>query len=231
MIWILLACADKPRPFMDLVDVYEPTLTVNYSERLNETPKLQVLLNSSRAGVCRPLPDLKATIDGVELTRLHGHFEDTNFHYDRDCSVYEFEADAALLGKRPAAPDAKVSLSDGKTSYAVTVKNMFVPRTLRVEGALEAGKEVVLRVDPKGDIVNKEPVFALMFLAGDVKEKVEAKWIDGGIHAVVPEGVHGETTIEWYGSGFFQPAMDGCTSHACTASRTVLGAPLVVSVK
>lgn len=229
--WGLFACEPAPEPFMDLVDVYQPTLTVNYSERREQGPKLQVLLNPARAGVCRPLPELKGDVDGVPLTRLHGNFQDENFQYNRDCNVYEFEADAAVLGKRAEAPDAVVTLTDGKTSYSVKVKNLFVPRTLRVEGALVAGQEGVFRIEPPGDIVGDKPVFQLLFAAGETKTKVEAPWIDGGIHAVVPADIHGEATVEWFGTGFVQPSLEACTATLCTASRTVVAAPFMVSVK
>lgn len=229
--WALFACEPAPEPFMDLVDVYQPTLTVNYSERRDQGPKLQVLLNPARAGVCRPLPELKADIDGVALTRLHGNFKDENFEYNRDCNVYEFEGDAALLAKRAGAPDAVVTLTDGKTSYSVKVKNLLVPRTLRVEGVLVAGQEGVFRIEPPGDIVGEKPVFQLLFVAGETKNKVDAQWIDGGIHAVVPADIHGDVTVEWFGTGFVQPSFEACTATLCTASRTVVAAPFTVSVK
>jgi hypothetical protein len=216
---------------MDLVDVYQPTLTANYSERPLKGPHLQVLLSPAHAGVCRPIPALKASIDGVELTRLHGRFTDANFDYDRDCNVYEFEADAAALAKRAVAADGVVSMFDGTATYSVTVKNLFVPRTLRVEGVLQAGKEATMRIVPRGDIVAENPTFQIELSQGDWKERLPAAWLNGGIHFVVPEGKSGDFSLQWLGSSFVQPKVENCAASLCTASRTAPADPLVVTVR
>lgn len=228
---MLLACEEAPK-YDKFADVFEPTLTVNAGAVPPSGERLQVLVHPARVGVCRALPELRATVDGVAMKRLHGKVEMDSYSYDRDCNVYEFELDAAGLASRPAGDTSVVVVTDGVTTLSLQSKHLFAPRTLAVQGEVAAGGEVVLRFSPGGDVVAPENNFAVELTAGEEKHRVSPVTVTPeAVRFTLPEGVRGEVRAELLGTKAISPPLLACEgAKACQVSRVFLVPPVAFTV-
>lgn len=228
LVFALTACSDaeEPKPYSDFKDVFHPELVVNAGVRVDGTETLQVLVHPERAGVCRDLPKLQANVDGVALTRLHGRVTG-EYTYDRDCLVYEFEGNDALIRALPKQADDVVTVTDGETTVSVTVHNLFGARTLVLQGKAVAGQDAVLKWSPGGDrLVPKVPV-GLTFRSGGRTETVrDLKLSVDDVTFKVPDWLGPDATAEFIGTVGVQPTFTACTAFTCDASRTYTVPPV-----
>lgn len=225
---MLLACGEEKK-FDQFADVYQPQLTVNAGELETTGKRVQVLVNPEREGVCRALPELRADVDGVPLTRLHGKFDNGSFKYDRDCFVYEFEGDAAVIAKVAGKPTNTVTVTDGVTTVSLTGRNLFSDTTLAVASpAPKAGAEVVLAITPPDDLVDpKVPVSVRVTPEGGTAVVVPAVAAPGTVTFTLPPDVHGPVALDLMGTRAWGPEVTVCTgSPSCSASRTFVAPTL-----
>ncbi len=232
----LLGCDSTPeeKPFNHFVDVYQPILTVNAGDTPARGPRLQVLAHAELVGACRELPELRADVNGVQLTRLHGKVEDGNYVYDRDCNVYEFEGNAALIAALPPSELQVITVTDGVTSVSTTTRNLFAKPALTVENPkVAAGSEVVLKWVPGGDVVNeKAPVsVSLKPAEADAIVVTEVKATAESITFTLPSDLKGDVSVDLRGTRAFNPPVVACTSKtACEVSRAFVIEPLTLTV-
>ena len=235
LVFTLLACGTEENPYSHFKDVANPSLVVNAGDVPPGGQRLQVLVHPELSGVCRPLPELKADIDGVPLTRLHGKFDDGKFAYDRDCNVYEFVADAALLARLAPRPDNVVTVTDGATTVSLTAVGLFVKPTLTPPAEpVAAGGVVTLPWVPGGDAVDKT-VPVSVHLTPETGEAVEGKDVKATAESVaftLPEGLTGPVSADLWGTAAFTPKVTACTGAvSCSASRAFLLDPIKLVVK
>ncbi len=232
----LLACDSTPeeKPFNHFVDVYNPILTVNAGDTPARGPRLQVLAHAELVGACRELPELRADVNGVQLTRLHGKVEDGNYIYDRDCNVYEFEGDSALIAALPPSDLQVITVTDGVTSVSATTRNLFTKPALTIENPkVAAGSEVTLKWMPGGDVVNeKAPVSVSLNAAeADAILVTEVKATAESITFTLPSDLKGDVSVDLRGTRAFNPPVVACTSlTACEVSRAFVIEPLTLTV-
>ncbi len=236
MIAFLLACADGPEvvPFNTFADVHQPQLEINAGNLAPRGRRIQVFVHPELEGVCRALPDLRASVDGVPLTRLHGKYDDGNLRYDRDCFVYEFEGLADVVGKVAANPDNVVTVSDGITTLAATVHQLFSePRFEGPTAPVAAGSEVVLTLVPAGDNVDPTVVVSVdLTVEGSPKLSVPAAAAKDGIRFTLPADVHGAVSVEVFGTLAYNPPVTACVVAAkCSASRVFVAPPMALTVQ
>ena len=228
----LVACEEAPK-YDKFADVFEPSLTVNAGAVPPRGESLQVLVHPARVGVCRPLPELKATVDGVPLERLHGKVEMDTYSYDRDCNVYEFSLDTAGLAARPAGERSVVTVTDGVTTLSLETRNLFAPRSLAVvTDPVVAQGEVVLRWSPGGDVIAAESNFAVELVGEAGKWRVVPTAVTPqDVRFTLPADARGELTAEFLGSKAISPPLLACTgAKTCQVSRVFLPAPVRLSV-
>ena len=220
----LLACEgeDAPKKFDAFEYVFQPALSANAKGLGSRPDRLQVLVYPERQGQCRKLPTLRAEVDGVALTRLHGVFDDGVYRYDRDCFVYEFEIDVAALGPAAAKPSLTVQVTDGETTLALTARNLLAESraTVRTE-APKAGGEVVLALEPADDTIDpKAGVDVRLTPAEGAPVRVPAKATPDTLTFTVPEGMSGPVDVDVMGTRAWMPPVTECVrAHVCTASR------------
>lgn len=212
---------------MEFKDVFNPILVMNAGKLPERGEVLQVLVHPELGGTCRPLPALRADVDGVPLTRLHGKVEGPE-GYERDCMVYEFMADAATLAKR-SGDDATITVTDGKTSLVGTVRNLFGERRLEPE-AVGADGKLRLRWVPGGDRV-VGGVAASLTLSGAFPP-IHVKDPELSAEAVsfaLPEAAKGTVLVEFKGTLAIQPTVTACTGALrCEASRAYTVPPVSI---
>ncbi len=231
MILFLLACEEAPK-YDKFADVFEPSLTVNAGAVPPNGERLQVMVNPARVGQCRALPELSANVDGIAMTRLHGKVEKESYSYDRDCSVYEFELDAAGITSRPAGERSVVTVTDGVTTLSLETKNLFAPRTLAVQGEVTAGGEVVMRWSPGGDVIAPENSFAIELTVGEEKRRIAPVTVTAEeVRFTMPPDVHGPVKAELLGTAAISPPLVACNgAKSCSVSRVFLVPPVEIVV-
>lgn len=227
MILLLLgACGDAPKPYMEFKDVFKPSLVINAGDAPGRGEGLQVLVHPERAGTCRPLPKLRAEVDGVPLTRLHGKVKG-DFEYDRDCYVYEFIADAAALAGRKGGDTSVVKVTDGEFTLEAEILHLFSPRTLRVEGEVKPGGPLVLAWAPGGDVLVEKLPMGVTVRSGGRSETVrELSVTPAEVKLTLPEWAGPDTTVEFIGTAALQPTVQRCTAVGCSASRVYTVPPV-----
>lgn len=230
----LLACGTAENPYVHLADVANPSLVVNAGDLPPEGQRLQVLVHPELAAVCRPIPELKADIDGVELKRLHGKYDDGKYAYDRDCNVYEFVADAAVIAKLPPKAENVVTVTDGTTTISLTAAGLFVKPVLSAPAApVPAGSGVSLAWTPGGDTVDTTVPVSVQ-LQAEGAEAVAAtgvKATGAAVEFTVPVELSGPVTASLYGTAAFTPPVSKCVGAvSCSASRAFLLDPLKFEV-
>ncbi len=235
MLLSLFACSTEEEevPFSNFADIFEPGLTVNAGEIPPGGKRLQVLVSPAREGACRALPKIRADIDGVPLTRLHGKVDNGAFKYDRDCFVYEFEGNAELIAKVSAKPENVVTVTDGVTTLSLTATNLFVETTMVVEsGKVVAGAEVVLKLVPGGDLVDTTvPVSVDIRAEGQDLASVTAVVTADRLTFAMPADRKGNVSVDLMGTRAFQPILSACVgTKSCSASRAFLVPTLAVDV-
>lgn len=229
----LLGCAEEKK-FDQFADVFEPALTVNAGELEPHGKRLQVLVHPEREGVCRALPELRADIDGVALTRLHGKVSTGAFKYDRDCFVYEFEGDAALLAKVAGKPTNTVTVTDGVTTVSLTARNLLADTALVVETVEpKAGGEVVLKLSPGDDRVDASvPVSVELRAEGATAVSIPAVATPDTVTFTAPADLTGPFQLDLMGTRAWGPEVTVCTgTQKCSASRTFVAPTLSLELK
>ena len=224
----LLACDGTPpeRPYNKFVDVFEPILTVNAGNMPPRGSRVQVIAHAKLASMCRELPELKADINGVPLTRLHGKVDDGVYVYDRDCNIYEFEGDAAFIARLPASEESVVTVTDGVTSISTKTRHLFAQPKLTVEKPeMSAGSEVVMRWSPGGDVVNVGAAVTVSLTQADAEPIVvkEVKASAETITFTLPPELKGDVQVDLYGTRAFNPPVLTCVgATTCEVSRVFI---------
>jgi hypothetical protein len=236
MIPLLLACSHEPEevPFNTFGDVHQPQLDVHAGNVPPAGPRVQVRVHPEIEGVCRALPELRAELDGVALTRLHGIYDDGTVRYDRDCFVYEFEGGAEVVAKVSAREQNVVTVSDGTTTLAATVRQLFAaPAFSGPTEPVVPGSEVLLAFTPSGDVVDPTIAVSVELVGEGVSARtVPAKAAADGVRFTMPEEVHGALTATVYGAIAFAPAVEACVSAAkCTTSRIFVPNAVALTVR
>lgn len=229
----ILACGEEKK-FDQFSDVYQPALTVNAGDMEPRGKRIQVLVNPEREGVCRELPALRADVDGVPLTRLRGKFDNGSFKYDRDCFVYEFEGDAAVVAKVAGKPTNTVTVTDGITTLSLTARNLFSESGLTLATPEpKAGGEVVLTLAPGDDLVDaKVPVSVRITPEGGKPVSVPAVAAPDKVTFTLPSDVAGPVALDLLGTLAWGPEVTVCTgTQSCTASRTFVAPTVRVELK
>ncbi|MSQ02846.1 MAG: hypothetical protein EXR71_13300 [Myxococcales bacterium] len=232
----LLGCStvEEEVPFSNFADIFEPGLTVNAGEIPPGGKRLQVLVSPAREGACRALPKLRADLDGLPLTRLHGKVDHGAFKYDRDCFAYEFEGKADLIAQVSGKPENVITVTDGVTTLSLTATNLFVETTMVVESAtVRAGADVTLRLVPGGDVVDAAVPVAIDIHAEGRDLVSVAAVVAGDLLTVpMPAGSKGKATLDLMGTRAFQPVVTTCVgTRSCSASRAFIVPTLAVDVQ
>lgn len=235
----LFACGEEKK-FDQFADVYQPALTVNAGETEPRGKRVQVLVHPAREGVCRPLPELRADVDGVPLTRLHGKVDNGSFKYDRDCFVYEFEGDAAFVAKVAGKPSNTVTVTDGVTTVSLTARNLFAESGLTVETAEpKAGAEVALTLAPGDDLLDASVPISVSIVRvepppaeGEKAVVVPATATPGSVRFTVPAELSGVVAVDLMGTRAWGPEVTACTgTQSCSASRTFVAPTVRLTLK
>lgn len=233
---LLLACSDSPEevPFNTFADVHQPQLTINAGNLAPRGWRVQVLVHPELEGVCRALPGLQAKVDGIPLTRLHGVYDDGALRYDRDCFVYEFEGSAAVVEQVAAKSDNVITVSDGVTTVAATVHQLFAePRFEGPTDPVAAGTEVLLTLVPSGDTVDNTVAVSVELTAeGAAPVSAPATASGEGVRFTLPAGIAGAVSVKVFGTVAYSPPVTACVVAAkCTASRVFVAPAVVLTVK
>lgn len=233
---LLLACSDTPEavPFNTFADVHQPLLEINAGNLAPRGRRVQVFVHPELEGVCRALPELQAKLDGIPLTRLHGKYDDGTTRYDRDCFVYEFEGLADVIDQVAAKSDNVITVSDGVTTVAATVHQLFAEP--RFEGPAEpvaAGSEVLLELVPAGDQVDSTVVVSVeLKQEGGAPVSVPAVASAEGVRFTLPAGLSGAVGAEVFGTLAYSPPVTACVvASKCTASRVFISPAASLTVK
>lgn len=233
----LLACDGTPpeKPYNKFVDVFEPILTVNAGNMPPRGPRVQVIAHAKLASVCRELPELKADINGVPLQRLHGKVDDGVYVYDRDCNIYEFEGDAALIARLPPAEESVITVTDGVTSISTKTRHLFAQPKLTVEKAeVSLGSEVVMRWSPGGDTVNVAAAVTVSLTQSGAEPIVvsEVKATAETLTFTLPPDLKGDVLVDLYGTRAFNPPVLACVgATTCEVSRAFVTEPVHLVVR
>jgi hypothetical protein len=214
-----------------LLDLFRPQVQLNTGSVPGGPEQVQLFVNPLTPGPCHPIPGLKATLDGVEMTRLRGKVEGEN-GYDRDCNVYEFTMDAARVEQKPTNT---LVITDGTNTFTMDVAHLFDPRTVTPSATTVKPKDsVTLAWSPGTDVLAPKGDFGIELKGGD--KPVFVRRTDlvigaGTVTFTMPEGVSGEVTATVFGTMTMQPAVTKCEgAHTCGVSRAYDVPPFQLTV-
>ncbi len=241
MIFLLVAACDltPPEPPPALNQVLRPVLVVNTGSTGITSETVTVFVHPEQAGPCLPIPTLKATVDGVGLTQLHGKVKRNGYDYDRDCDVYEFSLEHPLGAPKDVSV---VEVTDGQATIRAEIPALFAPRTLSLPAAgtvYERGGEVRLTWKPAGDVVAADADIGIELRAGEDARflgKTAVKHTGGEVvftlPADLPANWSGPVSVEFRGSLDVQPAIKTCVwAVTCQVSRTYVVEPVTITLK
>jgi hypothetical protein len=232
------ACFSEPPPPPASINmVQRPVLVVNAGSTPSRPESVQVFVHPEQQGGCLVIPTLKASVDGVVLTQLHGKVDQNGYRYDRDCDVYEF----VLQGQAPPPKDLSVvEVTDGTITMRAEVANLLSPRRLQVHGGpYKRGDEVRLGWTPPGDTVAPDGDLGVELRAGEASHflgKTAVHLVGDELVFTLPEDLPpaftGPVEVEFRGTMAVQPTVKTCTwAVACQVSRTYVVDPVTVQVR
>lgn len=242
MSWfLLLACADPVPPPPMMKDLWRPYLRVNVGAPLGEPEAVRVYFHPEEIGGCQDIQSIRASFDGVPLTRLHGKVQEKGYDYDRDCNVFEFEAPLAAVAGKAAEGVSRVEVTDGEVTAVLEATDLTVTRRLVAAspGPYARGETVELRWEPAGATVDPRTAFGVKLRA-----QGNERLVGGAAVVVTPEAVRvtlpaelsdnwvGPVELDFVGTSGVQPTVRRCAwAVECAVNRLYTVPPVTITVK